>query len=96
VLFVDDVPYTLSGVRISSTHIRGRKEPHGFNWVVDKTNWPIWTIHKADAHADCSPANMVCSVNWRKVRIVEVPETVLGDHNVLAKWAQEKEKADGQ
>jgi hypothetical protein len=90
VLFNGESPLYLTGFRDSDTHIRGFVENGAYN-IILKKGPPIdfmWTVHEETALHRCDFENEIGTADPTKISWIEVPDTVMGDYNVIINWAK--------
>ncbi len=96
VLFIEDVPFYLSGFRNSETHIRGMVENGGYSLYIVKQEPSHWAAYSATARHECKKENQLGEpFDGTSVTLVKVPETMRADYNTIINWActQKREKA---
>jgi len=100
VLFRDgDNPLYLSGYRESDSHIRGRVENGNYNVLFNKRpdlpEGSLWQVHHCTALRSCSESNLIGHCDPKTLVIIDVPDTVLGDYNVIIEWARRRINNEG-
>ena len=95
VLFIEGIPFYLSGFRNSETHIRGMVENGGYSLYIVKQEPARWVAYSATAKRECQEGNQLGSpFDSTSVTLVNVPETMRADYNTIITWAsrQKREK----
>lgn len=97
VMFTEErKPMFLEGFRDSSTHCRGRLMPWDYNVVLVKTPCSeYWHLFKEDSYqaTQTRADNCLSSIQARHVQIIPVPDNVMGDYNLVVKWAEARKEA---
>ena len=96
VLFIEGIPFYLSGFRNSETHIRGMVENGGYSLYIVKQEPSHWVAYIATAKHECKKENQLGEpFDGASVTLVKVPETMRADYNTIINWAcrQKREKA---
>lgn len=92
VMFTEErKPMYLEGFRNSTTHCRGRLMPGGYNVVLVKTPCSgYWHLFKEDSYQATQRRadNCLSSIQAKHVKVVHIPDTVMGDHYFMVKWAE--------
>lgn len=92
VLFDGDSAYLLEGFRDTRNHIRGRVVNGGWTMYIVKDNEFSWQVYTACNREQCVAGNHIRNIDPSDVSLVEVPETVFGDYNVVINWARTRKE----
>lgn len=88
VLFIGDSAYLLEGYRHTAKHIRGRVVNGSWTMYIVKEDKLCWVVFSAENRNQCVGANQITKFNPIMADFVDVPETVMGDYNVIIEWAR--------